>query len=286
MLTVSCSKDPVFEQGDYIYEDNDFTKVDNINGILIHWTDDMEISEEQKVVILDLIGNLVQVKGGSFMMGAQHTDDHSDNYDVEAQENENPVHQVTLSDYFIGQFEITQRQWRTIMGYELVWQEQYGRGDDYPAYNVSWAAANAFVDQLSAMTNLNFQLPSEAQWEYAARGGNKSQHYRYSGSDNVDMVAWHKDNSDGTLHPVGGKQANELRLYDMSGSLWEWCMDTYKPYSNTPQMNPIAESGNKYVLRGGAWTYFPTYCRITCRDSFAGNAASISVGFRVAMSQQ
>ena len=278
-----CGKDPVYDYGDYLYEHDDFTKMDDINGILIHWTDTMDISDEQKIVVRNLVANLVRVEGGSFQMGAQRTNPQADNYDTEARDNENPVHEVTLSNYYIGKFEITQREWRTIMGDELDWPEQYGRGDDFPAYNVSRTDALRFMEKLSAMTRLPFRLPTEAQWEYAARGGNNSQHYRYSGSNDVDEVAWHKENANGTLHPVGAKLPNELGLHDMSGSLWEWCLDTYGPYPSTPQTDPLADSGSPFVLRGGAWTYFPTYCRVTCRDSFSGNDASVSVGFRVAM---
>ena len=283
LAAVSCGKDPAFEYGNYIYEDDDFTKVDNINGIIIHWAEDMDISGEQKTVIRNLVANLVRVEGGTFLMGAQRTDSQSNNYDAEAQDDESPVHEVTLDDYYIGKFEVTQREWRTIMDYELDWTEQYGRGDDFPAYNVSRTEALRFMEKLSAMTSLSFRLPTEAQWEYAARGGNKSQHYRYSGSNAVDEVAWHKENANGTVHPVGSRQPNELGLFDMSGNLWEWCLDTYGEYPATPQTNPVANSGNKFVLRGGSWTYLPSYCRVTCRDSYSDDNASISVGFRVCL---
>lgn len=286
LASISCGKDPIFEQGDYIYENDDFTKVDNINGIIIHWANDMDISGEQKTVIRNLVANLVRVEGGTFLMGAQRTDSQADNYDAEAQDNESPVHEVTLGDYCIGKFEVSQREWRTIMGYELDWLVQYGIGDDFPAYNVSRTEALRFMEKLSAMTRISFRLPTEAQWEYAARGGNKSHHYRYSGSNAVDEVAWHKENANGTLHPVGGRQPNELGLFDMSGNLWEWCLDTYGEYPATPQTNPVANSGNKYVLRGGAWTYLPTYCRVTCRDSYESDGVSISNGFRVTMNEE
>ena len=283
LLFTFCGKDPVFDYGDYLYEHDDFTKVDDINGILIHWADTMDVSDEQKIVVRNLVANLVSVSGGTFRMGAQNSDPQSDNYDAEARDNENPVHEVTLSNYYIGKFEITQRDWRTIMGDELDWPEQYGRGDDFPAYNVSRTEALRFMEKLSAMTRLPFRLPTEAQWEFAAQGGNRSLHLRYSGSNNVDEVAWHKENANGSLHPVGGKQPNELGLHDMSGNLWEWCSDTYGQYPSTPQTDPLADSGSLFVLRGGSWTYFPTYCRVTCRDSYSGDDASVSVGFRVAM---
>lgn len=280
-VVVSCGKDPVFEQGDYIYENDDFTKVENINGVIIHWAEDMEIREEQKNVIRNLAANLVRVEDGTFQMGAQHTDALGDNYDAEAQDDEAPVHEVTLGAYYIGKYEITQREWRAVMGYDLDWQEQYGVGERMPAYNVSRADALQFVAKLSAMTRLSFSLPTEAQWEFAARGGNNSQHYRFSGSNNVDDVAWHKENAQSMVHPVGTKQANELGLYDMSGNVWEWCLDAYGLYPGMPQTNPVLCDGDGYVLRGGGWTYFPVYSRVACRDRYNGNARSVSNGFRV-----
>ena len=283
ILFAFCGKDPVFEQGDYIYENNDFTKVENVNGFIIHWADDIEISEERKSVILNLIANLVRVEGGTFMMGAQHNDAQGDNYDPEAADNESPVHEVALRDYSIGKYEVSQQEWHAVMGYDLDWPEQYGVGERRPAYNVSRTDALQFVTKLSAMTGLAFGLPSEAQWEFAARGGNQSQQYRFSGSNHVDEVAWHHDNSDAMLHPVGEKQPNELGLYDMSGNLWEWCLDAYGPYSETPQANPVSYDGDKFVLRGGAWAYLSAYCRTTCRDGYDGDAVSVSVGFRVVM---
>ena len=283
LLFTFCGKDPVFEQGDYLYEHDDFTKMENINGILIHWSDTMELSEEQKTVVRNLVANLVRVEGGTFRMGAQSGMPQGDNYDPEARDNESPVHEVTLSDFYLGRFEVTQREWRTIMGYGLDWSEQYGEGDDFPAYNVSRDEAQRFVERLSAMTRLPFRLPTEAQWEYAARGGNRSLHLRYSGSNDVDEVAWHKENANGSLHPVGGKLPNELGLHDMSGNLWEWCSDTYGQYPSTPQTDPLADSGSLFVLRGGAWTYQPAYCRTTCRDAYDSDAISVAVGFRVAM---
>lgn len=283
LLFTFCGKDPVFEQGDYLYEHDDFTKMENINGILIHWSDTMELSEEQKTVVRNLVANLVRVEGGTFRMGAQSGLPQGDNYDPEARNNENPVHEVTLSDFYLGRFEVTQREWRAIMGDDLDWSEQYGKGDDFPAYNVSRTDAMRFLEKLGAMTRLSFRLPTEAQWEYAARGGNQSLQLLYSGSNYVDEVAWYNGNAGGGLHIAGEKRPNELGLHDMSGNLWEWCSDAYGTYPATPQTDPTNESGVQYVLRGGAWAYLPTYCRTTCRDAYDGDAASVSVGFRVAM---
>lgn len=283
LLLGSCRKDPTFDQGYYIYEDDTFTKVDNVNGIIIHWADDIEISEEQKSVICSLVANMVPVYAGSFIMGAQCVDGQGDNYVPEARENESPLHTVRLGDYYIGKYEITQREWSVVMGYDLEWSDQYGKGDRIPAYYVSWEEANAFVEKLSAMTRLEFRLPTEAQWEFAARGGASSLQNLYSGSNHADEVAWYKGNTGDVLHNVGEKRPNELGLYDMSGSLWEWCADSYRPYSANYSQDPCVMSGSPYVLRGGSWTYLPDYCRVTCRDSYGGDASSLSVGFRVSL---
>jgi len=283
---LGCNKDPVYEQGHYLYDNYDLTQVDYVNGIVIEWADSIEISDEQKDVILNLLDNMVLVEGGTFKMGAQNTEEQGFNYDAEAQNNESPVHEVTLNNYYIGKFEITQREWHIIMGYDLDWTETYGKGDNIPAYNITYTDACLFVLRLSAMTNLTFQLPSEAQWEFAARGGNNTLHYRYSGSNQVEEVAWHKNNSGNILHNVGEKQANELGLYDMSGSLWEWCLDTYGEYPDSPQTDPIFHDGNPYSMRGGAWTYLPSYCRVTCRDAYDDNTPSVSNGLRIIMNTQ
>jgi len=281
----SCTKDPLYEYGNYVYENNDLTRVDYVNGFVINWSD-TTIGEEQRSVILNLISNMAKVEGGSFMMGAQNMDEQSDNFDAEAHSDESPVHEVTVGDFYIGKYEITQREWRAVMGYDLNWSEQYGLGDLMPAYNMSRTDALRFVEKLSALTRLSFDLPSEAQWEFAARGGNDSQHYRYSGSHNVDDVAWHVENSTDKVHVVGEKQANELGLYDMSGNLWEWCLDAYGQYLDVPQTDPVSYGENMFSMRGGAWTYLSTYSRVTCRDSYDGNAASISNGLRVIMKIQ
>lgn len=281
-LISSCTKDPVFEQGDYLYQYEDFKKVDYVNGIVINWSDNMEITEEQKSVIKNLFANLVYVKGGTFLMGAQHTNPNDIQYDAGAQDNESPVHEVSLSDYYIGKFEITQREWRAVMGYDLNWSEVYGKGDRIPAYNVTRSNAIDFLNKLSQMTRLSFQLPTEAQWEFAARGGNSTQQFRYSGGNDVNAVAWHKNNAGHKLHNVGEKQANELGLHDMSGSLWEWCRDRYNTYPSESQQNPCNILGNTWVLRGGSWTYLPSFCRVTCRDTYTDDR-SVANGFRVVL---
>ena len=206
---------------------------------------------------------MVYVEGGSFDMGAT-TEQGSDAYDSEY-----PVHSVTLSDYYIGRCEVTQELWLAVMG---SWpgtapSNSYGVGANYPAYYISWNDCQEFVAELNRLTGRTFRLPTEAEWEYAARGGNKSRHYKYSGSDNIDDVAWHYGNSGGETHEVGTKTANELGIYDMSGNVYEWCSDWYGSYSAGAQTNPQGPSSGTYrVLRGGSWNYNASYCRVSNRN--------------------
>ena len=176
------------------------------------------------------------------------------------------------------------------MGEEKNWSSNYGLGDSIPAYNISWDDAQKFMEILSSMTNLAFSLPTEAQWEFAARGGGKSKHYLYSGDDDAYVVAWHLNNSNGVLHTIGEKKNNELGLYDMSGGLWEWCKDAYHSYSSSSVTDPFYNNGSygSYykVLRGGSWTYLPTFCRSTARMSYDATSQSVATGFRVAISVQ
>ena len=205
---------------------------------------------------------MVYVEGGSFDMGAT-TEQGSDAYDSEY-----PVHSVTLSDYYIGRCEVTQELWLAVMG---SWpgtapSNSYGVGANYPAYYISWNDCQEFVAELNRLTGRTFRLPTEAEWEYAARGGNKSRHYKYSGSSNIDDVAWYWNNS-GKTHAVGTKSPNELGIYDMSGNVYEWCSDWYGSYSAGAQTNPQGPSSGTYrVLRGGSWNYNASYCRVSNRN--------------------
>ena len=206
---------------------------------------------------------MVYVEGGSFDMGAT-TEQGSDAYDSEY-----PVHSVTLSDYYIGRCEVTQELWLAVMG---SWpgtapSNSYGVGANYPAYYISWNDCQEFVAELNRLTGRTFRLPTEAEWEYAARGGNKSRHYKYSGSGNIGYVAWYYKNSGNKTHAVGTKTANELGIYDMSGNVYEWCSDWYGSYSAGAQTNPQGPSSGTYrVLRGGSWNYNASYCRVSNRN--------------------
>ena len=200
---------------------------------------------------------MVRVEGGTFQMGAT-SEQGSDAYD-----DEYPVHSVTLSDYYIGQTEVTQELWEAVMGSN----PSYFEGDNqYPVENVSWNDCQEFIEKLNRLTGKNFRLPTEAEWEYAARGGNKSKGYKYSGSNDADAVAWYYDNSGSKTHPVATKQSNELGLYDMSGNVWEWCQDWYGKYSSHSQSNPKgANTGSIRVLRGGSWFFKARSVRVSNR---------------------
>ncbi len=221
---------------------------------------------------------MVNVAGGTFQMGS--TDGDSD---------EQPVHNVTLSDYYIGETEVTQALWYAVMGQKPTsdgsqWSSTNGLGDNYPAYFVSWDDCQEFITKLNALTGKTFRLPTEAEWEYAARGGNKSQGYTYSGSNTIGDVAWYTDNSNSMAHPVGTKSPNELGLYDMSGNVWEWCYDWYDSYSSDAQTNPTGPaSGSSRVNRGGSWYYSAGYCRVAYRNCLTPDFRYHYNGLRLAL---
>ena len=207
---------------------------------------------------------MVYVEGGTFDMGAT-TEQGSDAYS-----GEKPVHSVTLSGYYIGKCEVTQDLWEAVMGSN----PSNFKGAQNPVESVSWNDCQEFVSRLNSLTGKNFRLPTEAEWEYAARGGNKSRHYKYSGSDNIGNVAWHAGNSGSSTHAVGTKTANELGIYDMSGNVWEWCSDWYGGYSAGAQTNPQGPSSDSCrVLRGGSWGNDARGCRVSNRNlSGPGNS--------------
>ena len=215
--------------------------------------------------------NMVRVEGGTFKMGSK---------DRDADDDEKPVHQVTLSSYAIGETEVTQELWQAVMGSN----PSHFKGTNLPVEQVSWEDCQEFIRQLNAKTGRSFRLPTEAEWEFAARGGNKSQGYKYSGSNNVEDVAWYRENSDTTTHPVKTKQANELGLYDMSGNVWEWCQDWHESYSHSMQTNPTGSIIKTYrVYRGGSWSFIRSGCRSTRRNVFTNGSGSSDDGLRLAL---
>jgi len=216
---------------------------------------------------------MIRVEGGTFQMGA------TSEQGSDADDDEKPVHTVTLSDFMIAETEVTQELWKAVMGNK----PSEFKGTKNPVEQVSWNECKKFIGKLNSLTGQNFRLPTEAEWEFAARGGNKSQHYKYSGSNEIDKVAWYDDNSGKKTHPVGSKDANELGLYDMSGNVWEWCEDWYGDYSSSPQTNPKGPNdGSGRVLRGGSWDFLARLCRVSIR-SFNIPDNRYGLGFRLAL---
>ena len=219
---------------------------------------------------------MVKVEAGTFMMGA--TSEMKDPDD-----DEKPVHQVILTnDYYMGKYEVTQALWEAVMGSN----PSIFEGDNLPVETVSWNDCQEFISKLNSMTGRKFRLPTEAEWEYAARGGKKSRSYQYSGSSNISDVAWYDGNSGSKPHPVGTKQANELGIYDMSGNVYEWCSDWYGSYSSSSQTNPTgADSGSSRVYRGGSWIYIAWLCRLSYRAGNTPGYRSYGLGLRLALSE-
>ena len=203
------------------------------------------------------------------------------------QNDEKPIHSVTLSDFYIGKYEVTQKEWRDIMGSN----PSHFKGDNLPVEKVSWNDIQKFIKKLNTKTGLNYRLPTEAEWEYAARGGVKTQNsasQKYSGSNNINEIAWY-DNSNSKTHSVGSKKPNELGIYDMSGNVYEWCNDWYDGsyYKNSPKNNPQdASSVSNRVYRGGSWRDHAKYCRVANRFNHHQNYGYIILGFRLLRSSK
>jgi formylglycine-generating enzyme required for sulfatase activity len=214
---------------------------------------------------------MATVKSGTFTMGC------TDNacYDWEL-----PQHQVTLNSYKIAMYPITQKQWVAIMGTN----PSHFIGDDLPVETVNWLEVQEFIAKLNEATGLHYRLPTEAEWEFAARGGNKTNNYSYSGSNAIEEVAWYQDNSENKTHPVGTKAANELGIYDMSGNVWEWCSDWYEVYTDAASTNPTGpQSGILHVIRGGSWGNESQRCRVSNRSTAAPDVCHGALGFRVVL---
>ena len=217
---------------------------------------------------------MIFVEGGSFTMGC--TAEQGD----ECWGNENPTRLITLSDFHIGKYLVTQEQWLSVMGANPAF---FKDGDDYPVEMVSWEDVQEFILNLNKQTGKKYRLPTEAEWEYAARGGKLSKGYKYSGSNVLDDVAWYWENGN-SAQPVGTKAPNELGIYDMSGNLFEFCSDFYAFYPSIAETNPTGPSmGYYHVYRGGSWVHTASACRVTYRRNCNPNDRKPYLGFRLAL---
>ena len=234
-------------------------------------------SEDKFFTVKGVTFTMKPVAGGTFTMGA------TPEQGSDADKDEKPVHQVTLSDYYIGETEVTQELWQAVMGNN----PSKFKGYNHPVEKVSWKDCQAFIQKLNEVTGQTFRLPTEAEWEYAARGGNKSKGYKYSGSNNLNDVAWYTDNCGGTHHAVKTRQPNELDIYDMSGNVWEWCNDRYGKYKYDTQTNPTGPTnGSNRVSRGGSWLHDTWICRVSLRGLNTSGFRNDGFGFRLAMDAQ
>jgi formylglycine-generating enzyme required for sulfatase activity len=241
--------------------------------------------------------SFVYVEPGSFQMGSNDED------------NEKPVHTVTISQgFWMGCTEVTNGLYqsflretnydgskeadRDYLRHHRDWSVYASTEATYPIVAVSWRNALALCAWLTDVeqkagrlpSDYEYRLPTEAQWEYAARGGHKSRGYTFSGSNNIDEVAWHAINSGDHTHPVGQKESNELGLFDMSGNVWEWCLDRYGEYPSGPVTNPAGPAtGSNRVFRGGSWIYLASYCRMAFRHNNTPTLVSTNIGFRVVL---
>jgi len=227
---------------------------------------------------------MIYVAGGTFTIGC------TSEQEKDCYKDEKPAHSVTLDSYYIGKYEVTQGLWKAVMGSLPLISSKYDRwGDNYPVYGVSWGDVQMFISKLNSTTGKTYRLPTEAEWEYAARGGNKSEGYKYSGSNTLGSVAWYRawysGNSSGQPHEVGMKAPNELGIYDMSGNVWEWVSDWFGDYSSFPSTNPTGPTiGYSRVFRGGSWDNSERYCRVSIRNNYNIGGRSSTIGFRLVLS--
>ena len=234
----------------------------------------MRYNAEVVRIISNLVGNMVYVEGGTFTMGA--TPEQGD----EIYDDEKPAHQVTVSPFYIGKYEVTQAEWFAVMGVN----PSDTIHAQFPVVCVSWDDCQEFIARLNAMTGKQFRLPTEAEWEFAARGGNKSKHYKYAGSNDIEQVAWYVDNYDSVMHYVGQKAPNELGLHDMSGGVYEWCNDWYGEYAPAMQNDPKGPAtASLRVRRGGSWGSSAKHCRVSLRYYWNPDIRSNVIGLRLAL---
>lgn len=224
---------------------------------------------------------MVAVESGSFYMGAQKESLDKENYDESAYMVESPVHRVSVDNYCIGKFEVTQAQWVAAMGSN----PSLIQGDNLPVENVTWEQVQDFITLLNEKSGKEYRLPTEAEWEFAAKGGNKSENFKYSGYSVLGACGWYYSNSEATTHEVGSKYPNELGIFDMSGNVREWCSDWFDYYVSSEINNPQGSNyGSMKVNRGGSWSTPAINCRNTYRHTDFPYDAAQDLGFRLALS--
>jgi len=254
----------------YIYSDEE-TLVENAGVGNSKTSGFPPFEKDQSFIINGVPFTMKYVEGGTFQMGA--TSEQGNDVD----DDEKPVHEVKLSDFYIGETEVTQRLWKAIM----VDNPSYFKGDNLPVENVSWDDCQKFIQKLNQLTSKTFRLPTEAEWEYAARGGDKSRRYKYAGSNSIGEVGWCEENDNSATHPVKGKRANELGLYDMSGNVWEWCEDWAGGY-NSSELKREPDWPSR-VLRGGCCSSRAKSCRVSARGHSVPFYCGNHYGFRLAL---
>jgi formylglycine-generating enzyme required for sulfatase activity len=246
---------------------------------------------------IELSGNdvpegMVYVERGTFQMGSNS-----------GEEDEKPMHSVTVSDFYIGKYEVTQGDYKAVTGKNP--SRFTSSGNEAPVERLSWYDAVEFCNKLSDKDGLDrcysgsgksikcnfdangYRLPTEAEWEYAAKGGNKSKGYEYSGSNTIEEVGWYSNDSSSKTHPVGGKKSNELGIYDMSGNVWEWCWDWFGDYVGSAQTDPKGPASGSYrVRRGDSWFISVSNCRVANRNCFSPDGGYHHIGFRLARSSK
>ena len=251
--------------------------IDDVNAVINIMLGLAPGGDENTFTVRGVTFKMVPVEGGTFTMGAT-AEQGSD-----AQSNEYPTHQVTLSDFSIGETEVTQALWKAVMGSNPSYNQS---NVNNPAENVSYDDCMSFISKLNELTGKSFRLPTEAEWEYAARGGNKSKGYKYAGENNLGLVGWYNENSGYSTHPVGNLMANELGLYDMSGNVGEYCADGMNPYSSDAQTNPLLGiNDNLRVYRGGVCTSGSSFCRVSSRAGRSRSSGASQLGLRLALTK-
>ncbi|MEI6407779.1 MAG: SUMF1/EgtB/PvdO family nonheme iron enzyme [Bacteroidota bacterium] len=229
--------------------------------------------DERQLILDKFDKSMILVDGGTFQMGA------TSNQGIDYSKDELPIHSVQISDFYLLKTEVTQELWIAIMESNPSLNQ---RSNQFPIENVTNAEVDAFIKRLNFLSCKNYRLPTEAEWEYAARGGKKSRNFMYAGSSDANLVSWNNYNANGKSHIVGTKLANELGIYDLSGNVWEYCSDWYGPYSAELLLNPKGPiNGTEYIVRGGSWAGSSWLCRNSLRFHFSTDFKSPYVGFRL-----